>query len=196
MIEYTGIYIERIPTDMFGTTGEIIGQILGFVAVIIGFISYQMKTPKAILCFEIMSATVFGTHYLFLGEFTGVALNGLMLVQGIVYYIRARRGKKGFVVPAIFTCLVLIVGFLSWNSFTSLFIIIGLAIYSFFIGMSNAQVIRFAMFAKAPICLTYNVLVFSLGGILYECSVFTSSLISTVKHYRKKAVLNRGDDFS
>ena len=186
MIEYMGIHIERTPTDMFGTTGAIIGQVLGFVAVIIGFISYQMKTPKAILSVEIVTSIVFASHYLLIGAFTAVALNGLMLVQCIVYFIRAKKGKKGVLVPAIFTCLVLIVGFLTWSDYTSLFITVGLAIYSFFIGMSNAQVIRFAMFAKAPICFTYNLLVFSLGGILYECSVFTSSLISTVRYYRQK----------
>ena len=181
-----GIYKERNSVLMFGATGETIGQILGFVAVIIGFISYQMKTPKAILSVEIITSMVFASHYLLIGAITAVALNGLMLVQCIVYYIRARRGKKGFVVPAIFTSLVIIVGILSWNGPSSVFITVGLAIYSFSMGMSNAQVIRFAMFAKAPICLTYNILVFSLGGILYECSVFTSSLISTIKYYRKR----------
>ena len=39
---------------MFGEVGIIIGQILSFVAVATGFISFQMKSAKGVLIFQIV----------------------------------------------------------------------------------------------------------------------------------------------
>lgn len=49
----------RIWDVMFGEAGYVIGQILSVVAVVLGFISYQMKTPKGMLVFQITTALVF-----------------------------------------------------------------------------------------------------------------------------------------
>ena len=50
---------------MFGEIGTIIGQILSIVVVITGVISFQMKTSKGILFFQIITALVFATPYFF-----------------------------------------------------------------------------------------------------------------------------------
>lgn len=173
---------------MFENLGPmyIIGQSLSFVAVIIGFISYQMKSSSSILAMEVVSALVFASHYLLIGAPTAMALNLLAALQCFVYYLRAKRGGKSIIVPIIFTCLVITTSILTWNGWYSVFIMAGLAVHSFFMASSNPQTIRYAIFFKAPACLTYNIIVFSLGGILYECSVFISSIISTIKYYRKK----------
>ena len=173
---------------MFENLGPlyIIGQSLSFVAVIIGFISYQMKSSSSILAMEVVSALVFSAHYLLIGAYTAMALNLLAALQCFVYYLRAKRGGKGLLIPIIFTCLVITTSILTWDGWYSVFIMAGLAVYSLFMASQNPQTIRYAIFFKAPACLTYNLIVFSLGGILYECSVLISSIISTIKYYEKK----------
>ena len=47
---------------MFGETGEIIGQALSIVAVITGFLSFQMKSARGLLAFQIATALVFSAH--------------------------------------------------------------------------------------------------------------------------------------
>ena len=54
---------------------EFIGQALGILAVILGFVSFQMKTPKGILIFQILASAVFAIHYLLIGAITAMALN-------------------------------------------------------------------------------------------------------------------------
>ena len=56
---------------------EIIGQILGAVAVICGFVSYQMRTQKQLLVVNTITCAVFCAHYILIGAYSGFALNFL-----------------------------------------------------------------------------------------------------------------------
>ena len=63
---------------------------------------------------------------------------------------------------------------------------LGLVVYSIAFMFGNAQLVRFAMFIKSPLCLAYNAVVLSVGGICYETAVLTSSIIGTVRFYKDK----------
>ena len=78
---------------------EMFGQFLGVVAVIFGFISFQMKTPRGILSLQLATALVFAAHYFFIGALTATALNLLgavkcaVLSSSVIGIIRNRRPK-------------------------------------------------------------------------------------------------------
>ena len=174
---------------MFGGATEImdiIGQILGIAAVVVGFFSYQMKTAKKLLTFEIIVAFLFSAHYFFIGELTAMALNLLSVVQCVFYYFRSKRNSRNMLIPIVFTVLMVVIGIFTWEGWHSAFIVIGLAVYSLAIAMSNTQMIRIAMFIKNPLCLVYNVVVLSIGGIIYECTVFVSSVIGLIRNRKKR----------
>lgn len=170
---------------MFGDVGYIIGQCLSGIAVLVGFISFQQKTPSRILVCEIISASVFSMHYFLIGAPTAVALNLLAVVQCVVYYFRDKRGSKSPIVPLIFTVLVITSGILTWEGWHSAFIVFGLAVYSVSIAFPKAQTIRYAMLLKSPTCLVYNAVACSVGGVVYECAVLISSVIGTVRNRRE-----------
>ena len=159
----------------------IIGQVLGIIAVILGFLSFQMKTPGRILLFQIVTASVFAVHYLLIGAPTAVCLNLLAAVQCTVYYFRARKGKKGRLVPCLFALAVVLASLLTWSGWYTLLIMVGLAINALSLSFSRAQSIRVAQFVKTPTCFLYNLLVLSLGGAVYEAAVFLSSLIGVAQ---------------
>lgn len=158
-----------------------IGQILSIIAVILGFVSFQMKTPKGILTFQIITASLFSAHYLLIEEPTGMALNVLAVLQCVVYYIRDRLHRKSLVEPIIFTALVVIVGIITWNKWYSVFILVGLVLNSVALAFSEPQKTRALMLLKSPMCLIYNLFAFSWGGIAYETASFLSSLIGIIK---------------
>ena len=155
----------------------IVGQFLSVLAVIIGFISFQMKTPKSMLVFQMAASLIFSAHYLLIGAMTAMALNLLAVIKFVCYYIRDRRSKKGLFEPILFTVLVIITSLITWDSWYSVFIMIGLVINSISFALSNAQLIRKFNLIKAPLCLVYNIAVFSTGGIFYETFTFVSSII-------------------
>ena len=160
---------------------EIIGQLLGIVAVVFGFISFQMKTSRGILIFQVATASLFAAHYYLLGAPTASALNVLAALFCVVYYFRDKRGSNSKIAPVIFTVLVIITSVLTWDSWYSVFIMSGLIVNTLSLSLSDPQKIRYCMFVKAPLCLIYNIIVLSVGGIFYECAVLVSSAIGIIK---------------
>ncbi|MBQ8213056.1 MAG: YgjV family protein [Clostridia bacterium] len=173
---------------MFGNATEVmyvIGQILGIIAVVIGFFTYQMKTAGKLLIFELIVSFLFSAHYLLIGATGAMALNFLCGVRCVFYYFRNKRGSQSKLLPIVFTVLIVATSILTWEGWYSVFIMAGLAVHSLATAMADAQKIRFAMFIKNPLCLAYNVMVLSIGGIAYECTVLVSSIIGVLRNRKQ-----------
>ena len=63
-----------------------IGQALGVVAVILGFINYQVKTRERLLVVHMATTLCFVAHYLCLGAWAGMAMNFVGFIRNIVFY--------------------------------------------------------------------------------------------------------------
>ena len=171
---------------MFDNIVYLIGQVLGGVAVILGFVSYQMKTPRGIILLQLCAAMVFSVHYLLIGALTAAVLNFLAGVKCLFYYFRDKRGSQSVVEPIVFSVTVILSTILTWEGWYSALIMVGLVVDTVFLSLGDAQKTRYGMFIKSPLCLAYNALVFSVGGIVYECAVLTSSVIGIIKYRKTK----------
>ena len=164
-----------------------IGQGFGIIAVVLGFISFQMKTPKGILAFQITIAFIFAAHYLFIGAPGAAALNLLAAVNNILYFFRAKRGGKGWFEPIFYIVMVTATTILTWEAWYSLFLMFGLYGTAVGLSLSDPQNTRKVMLIKAPLCLIYNAFVLSIGGVVYEAAVLASAIIGLIRN-RKKVV--------
>ena len=172
---------------MFGQPGFIIGQIIGMLAVVTGFISYQMKTTKGILSFQILTALFFSAHYFLIGANTAAVVNFMAVISCTCYYIRNRRGSRSLWVPIVFISLNWIIGILTWDGWISLLLLLGLTANGVGLAINKPQAIRKFYLIKAPFCLAYNALVFSWGGVIYEIATLTSAIIALIRDRTPKA---------
>ena len=161
------------------------GQSLGIVAVILGFISFQMKTPKKILACQISVAFVFSAHYLLIGAPGAAALNLLAAVSNILYFFRAKRGSRGLFEPIFYILMITVTSILTWESWYTLILMCGLYATAIGLSLSDPQKTRGVMLVKAPLCLAYNALVFSVGGVIYESAVLASAVIGLIRNSKK-----------
>lgn len=161
-----------------------LGQFLGIVAVILGFVSFQMKTPKKILACQITVAFLFAAHYMLIGAFDAAPLNLLAAVSNILYYFRAKRGSKSLFEPIFYIAMITVIGILTWESWYTLILMFGLYATAVGLSLTEPQNTRKVMLIKAPLCLVYNALVLSVGGVIYESAVLASAIIGLIK-YRK-----------
>lgn len=166
---------------MFGEAGNMIGQILSIVAVVTGFISFQTKSPKGLLIFQIITALIFSAHYFLIGAITAVGLNLVCAIQCLCYYIRNKRQSQTPVIPIFFTVLIVLTSLLTWDGWYSTFIMSGLVINSIGFSLSNIQTIRKLNLIKSPLCLVYNICAFSIGGIIFESASLVSSVIGLIR---------------
>ena len=137
------------------------------------------------LIFQLATALIFSTHYLLIGAMTAMALNLISTIKYVCYYFRNRRTNKTLIEPIFFTALVIVTSLLSWDAWYSIFIMIGLVINSISFALPNAQLIRKFNLIKSPLCLIYNILAFSIGGIVYEIFTFVSSVIGIFINRKK-----------
>lgn len=161
----------------------IIGQILGIIAVILTFVSYQAKTDKQILII-LSTATVFLVmHYCLIGATSGLALNIVCLLRNFAYFFKDKKVLSSPAVPYIFAAITVIYGIITWQAYYSIFIIIGLAVNTVALSR-DPQTLRKSILLTSTLVLIYNIFVFSIGGIINEIVAIFSAVIGLIRFYR------------
>ena len=162
----------------------LIGQLFGVVAVILGFVSYQMKTSKGLKLAQMSTSVVFCIHYCLIGARSAFAMN---IVSSVRNYVYSNSDKKIFsykIYPILFAVITAFMGFMSWEGAHSLFVIAGLVINTLAMSMKNPQSIRKSILISSPLVIIYDIFVKSFGGLVYEVVAIVSAIIGIIR-YRK-----------
>ncbi len=165
---------------------ELIGQILGIVAVILGFISYQVKTDRQLLIVHALTCVVFSVHYYLLGAIPAALLNGVGVLRDIVYYYKDKKFYRPRLFPMIFAVIMLGLGIYSANGIHSILIILGLVINTVCLSFRDPQNVRKSVLITCPLVLIYDIIELSLGGIVYESVAMISAIIGIVRYRNGK----------
>lgn len=168
---------------------EIIGQALGLICVLLGFINYQVKTRKKIIYINLVTVVCFCVHYLLIGAYVGAALNGVAILRNIVYHLTGNNAKHNKISAILFTIVMGAIGVLSWEGAYSALAVAGLMINTFCMSFQNPNNLRKSILVSCPLVLLYNCFVLSVGGIVYESVGIVSAVIGLIR-YNKPRVKN------
>ncbi len=163
-----------------------IGQAMGLVAVVLGFMSFQMRTQKKLLVLQTATTIAFCIHYYLIGATSGLMLNMLGIVRNLAYYHKDKSLFSGKKCPIFFTVVMGLVGLLSWQGYYSIFVVLGLVINTFCLSFVNPQHIRTSILVSSPLVLIYDAFVMSIGGVIYESVVIVSSIIGIIRYRTQK----------
>lgn len=167
----------------------IFAQSLSIVGVIITFISYQLRTQKQIIVALTVATAVFIAHYLLLPEpaYSGAALNVVCIIRNIVYNLKNNvKPLAHKSVPFILAAAMVVVGALSWTGYESLIVLVALAINTIFMSIDNPQLLRKSLLLTCSMILIYNVIVFSVGGIINESIAIISAIVGLARYRKDK----------
>jgi len=165
-------------------TMHLIGQLFGGIAVLLGFISFQVSSSKKLLLVQIATAAVFCVHYLLIGAISACILNVVGIVRNIIYYHKDKKLFSGRYIPYLFGLIMLISGLLSWQGIFSLFLVSGQVINTVCLSLRDPQNIRKSILVSSPLVLIYDVFAISIGGIIYESVVIISSVIGLYRYHK------------
>ncbi len=158
-----------------------IGQGFGIVAIILGFVSYQVKTRSHLILVQSATAAVFCIHYGLLGAYSAMAMNAVNIVRNLFYENRAKKGSKSLLIPIIFVAIQIVICALTWEAWYSVFVLIGIGINTFCMSFYDPQNIRKSILVSSPAVLTYDVFARSIGGIIYESVAIVSAAIGVFR---------------
>lgn len=160
---------------------EIIGQILGVIATLITFLSYQMNTKRSVLITQTAATAFTCVSYLLLGATPGFVLNIVCIVRNVIYYFQKAQSRANLACALVLAAVIGALGALSWQGAESLLIIIALAVNTVFLSFGRPQLLRYSILFTSSAILIYNVLVFTVGGIANETVAIVSSIIGIIR---------------
>lgn len=166
-------------------TNIVIGQILGIIATIITFASYQANSKRKLLVIQTVSTLCTCLSYLFLGAASGFALNIVCIVRNVIFYFVDSKSKWNYISASLLALCMVGFGALSWQGPISLLVIIALAVNTIVMSLGKPQRLRESVLLTSSMVLVYNIFVFSLGGIVNESVAIVSSIIGTIRFYSK-----------
>ena len=162
-------------------TAYIIGQIFGGIAILFGFISYQVKTQRQLIFMQSATAVVFCLHYLLIGAYTGMAMNAVNVVRNFFYDRRNKMGKNDIYTPLAFGLIQAAIGILTWNAWYSVFVFLGIVGNTVCMSFKNPQNVSKSILITSPLVFTYDAFAASYGGMVYEAVAWVSSIIGIVR---------------
>ena len=170
---------------------EIIGQILGIVATIITFLSYQVNTKSRLLIIQTTATLCTCLSFLFLGASTGFALNIVCIVRNVAFYFQKDKSTVHTITAIALSLTMIALGIFSWEGPVSLLIMIALAANTLFMATGSPQLLRKSVIGTSGLILIYNAIVFSIGGMTNEGISIISSIIGIIRFRKEKVVTEK-----
>ena len=160
---------------------KIIGQGFGVLAVVFGFISFQIRSQKGLMAVQIAVAVSFCVHFYMIDVPTAFAMNAFCVVRNLVYLNRDKKWLSSPAIPFVFAAIMALIGVLSWRGWYSVLLVVPLSVNTYCMSFREARHIRTSILFTSPPMLVYNVFVFSIGGFIYQAMIITSSAIGLIR---------------
>ena len=165
---------------------EIFGQSIGIVAVVISFLTYQMKSKRGIMAMLSGATVFFCVHYACLGAPVGVVLNAVGIVRNMCYYHSDKKFLSSKAVPIILASVMGILGIITWEGYHSAFFVVGLMLNTLAMGYFGPQNLRKSLLLTCSLIFIYNAFTFSIGGMINETVAIISAVIGLIRYRGKK----------
>lgn len=171
---------------------ELIAQAVGIVAMTFNILSFQQKTPKRVITFQLFGSILFALNYLLMGALVGMCMNIVGIMRAVVYANREKFRADRIAWLVLFTSLYVVSYILSFtvfgmeftlrNAFVELLPVIGMTATTISFRLQDAATIRRFGFISSPCWLTYNVVNFAIGGAVCEIFSLCSIVIGLIRY--------------
>lgn len=156
-----------------------IGQAVGFVALLFAIISFQQNNKKRILLLQMCSGFLFTVHFAMIGAYLGSVLNFIGMVRSIVFYNRDKKWGSSKIWLLVFSVAFIIAGAATWKNIVSILPILSMVLSTVSFWVKSPRHVRFITLPASPLWMIYNYINSSYAGVMTE--VFVSvSIISAI----------------
>ena len=170
---------------------DVVAQIFGMLGFIILVSSLQFKRNKTFLAMQSLGSLMFFINYFLIGAWSGVFYNFAAMCRGLLFIKNDKKKWKLLLIEALF-----ILGFVFsaimlkgqvFNIFISSLPFLGMSFMSIFMWIGNSKKTRVFQFAVlSPTWIVYNIVNFTIGGILCEIFNMISSVIFLIRTKNEK----------
>ncbi len=175
---------------------EVVAQVLSVIGMAFNIVSFQQKSQKGVIICQFFGSILFSLSYFFLGAFIGALLNAIVLVRTIVFYLKDKTHATSpvwFVLFILSYCVCYLLVFTVFakpvtpqNLIIEVLPVVGLVAHSYAYMKDTSAMYRKMSFICSPCWLVYNIVNFSIGGIICEIISIASIIVGLFRHDIKK----------
>ena len=160
-----------------------IGNFLGFIAIVLFVLSYQLKKRKSIIVCNAVSRSFYVMQYVVLGAFSGAVLDSVGVAISALVVNKQTRYKNIKKIMVILLYMVIVASsiFMSDDIF-SVFSFIGVTLELSAFLFSREKYVRIVSLVSQPFWLVYNLHFFALSSALGNCIAIVSIVISMCRY--------------
>ena len=159
----------------------ILVQGIGFMGIACSILAFQYKQYRPLVTLRAATELFFGIQYILLGAYSGAAMDFLGCFRNWVFLDCDKKGKSLRPWRILFSVIFVAATLLTWAGPKSLLSAVAKVASTVAYGSSNPRLIRFITLCSSSCWLIYNLLVFSLAGVLGEIITLTSVLIGIIR---------------
>lgn len=160
-------------------------QLIGLLAFCIHVLSFYKKKPITILVYQITANFAYAVHYFLLGGISGAILDIISIFRNITF-IRIKDNKV--IASLIFIFLYLLITFLFYEDYYSIFPFFGNTVYLLSIIRKDRKSLLIGGILCSIFWLLYAIFVNSYVSIVTEIILILSNSIQLVKYKRVVSV--------
>ena len=158
-----------------------IAQIIGVIALILAVLSFQQKTHRYIVMFQLAANFAFVLHFGLLGAYTGAILNAVALLRSVVFVNKGKKWADNKLWLWLFCALSVAAGIFTWQNVLSVLPILGMVCTTVAFWIKTPKYVRLCALPSSPLWLVYNFVSSAWGGVLTEVINMASIVIAIVR---------------
>lgn len=161
--------------------------ILGYAAVAVLFISFQVNDRKQILGLLIIGMVFLAAHQFLLGAIAGAIANGLTIIRNLAF--RHKNDSpilQHFMLPYLFSAVLVASGLFFWQGWYSLLPALAVTASTFALFADSPKTIRGLSLIGPFLWLPYGLVIDSTPTILIQVVIISSIVIAMLRFDRPK----------
>lgn len=188
-------------------------QIIGFVGIALNILSVQFNKHWKIMLFKTLGSMTFVIQYILLGAWVGMVMDLIGSIRNVIFTLNVKNGKSNKWWIVFFSLITFIAGVttiaMTWdksigyasrwsnNANTVVIIAVSISIISIVAkllttiayGFKNPHVIRMVNLPSNACWVIYNLVAFSIAGVINDLMCLGSIVIAEIR-FRKKPTNN------
>lgn len=157
-----------------------IGQLIGFIPLILAFVTFSLSKRKHILISKTLSDLLSAVHFFLIGEVVGGAVCIVNTGRGFVFYNKGKKWASGIYIPIIFSILTLLTTLIRWQGWYTLLPAVGsvLAVIGFW--CNRPRLVKLFNLPAVTLWLIYSIMTESISATLINIISIITIISSTV----------------
>lgn len=162
---------------------EIIAQIIGFIPLILSYVSYCFNDRKKMLITKGTIDLLGVVHHVLLGPegYSGAGVNLINTVRSIVYMNKDKIKHGQIFIPIVFVTITMASSFFTWVGPISLLPTLGSSLAVIGYWCTKPENIRKFNLPGVTLWLIYSIAIFSISGIIGNCLAVFSIIRTEIK---------------